>query len=100
MGKDKNQDRLSGTPQGKAGVGRKEEAKGSGVYPASVGPENIPPDAEVKGQAEWGQGERGAEGYADAGQSELNFTLQEAEAYQKEKARREKEKSPKDSSGS
>ncbi len=86
--KDREQDRLSGTPQGKGGVGRKEEAKGSGVYPASLGPDQIPTDAEVKGQAEWGQGERGAEGYEDSGQSELNLTLKEAEEYQKEKERR------------
>jgi len=90
MAKDREQDRLSGTPQGKGGVGRKEKATGSGVYPASVGPENIPADAEVKGQAEWGQGERGAEGYEDAGQSELSFTQEEAEAYQREKAEKEK----------
>ncbi len=89
--KDDEQDRLSGTPKGKGGIGRKEEAKGSGVYPASVGPENIPADAEVKGQAEWGQGESGAEGYNDSGQSELSFTLEEAERYQK--AKEEKEES-------
>ncbi len=92
MAKDKDRDSLSGTPQGKDGVGRKEEAKGSGVYPASLGADNIPEDAEVRGQAEWGQGERGAEGFEDAGQSELNFTLQEAEEYQKQKAEREKDK--------
>ncbi len=83
------QGRLSGTPKGKGGIGRTEEAKGSGVYPASVGPENIPSDAEVKGQAEWGQGERGEEGYKDSGQSELSFTLEAAENYQK--AKKEKE---------
>ncbi len=80
------QDPLSGTPAGKGGVGRKEKPGRSGVYPASLGPDQIPPDAEVKGQAEWGQGERGAEGYDDAGQSELNFTLEEAEEYQRGKA--------------
>ena len=85
-------DRVSGTPQGKGGVGRKEEAKGSGVYPASLGPDKIPEDAVPRGQAEWGQGERGAEGYDDAGQSELSFTLEEAEAYQKQKAEKEKRK--------
>ncbi len=90
--KDKDQDKLSGTPKGKSGIGRKEEAKGSGVYPASLGADNIPADAEVKGQAEWGQGERGAEGYGDSGRSELNFTLQQAEEYQREKARKDKDK--------
>jgi hypothetical protein len=47
---------------------RKEEAKGSGVYPAS-GPWPSS-DAPVRGMAEWGQGVRGAEGYEDHGESE------------------------------
>ncbi len=85
---DQDQDKLSGTPQGEGGVGRKEKVEKSGVYPASVGPENIPDDAEVKSQAEWGQGERGADGYEDSGRSELNFSLQEAEEYQREKAKK------------
>ncbi len=89
---DKDQDQLSGTPQGKSGVGRKEKPGKSGVYPASLGAENIPEDAEVKGQAEWGQGERGAEGYDDSGRSELNFSLQEAEEYQREKEKKGKDK--------
>ncbi len=88
--KDQDQDRLSGTPQGKAGIGRKEKPGRSGVYPASLGAENIPEDAEVKGQAEWGQGERGAEGYEDSGRSQLNFSLQEAEEYQREKAEKDR----------
>ncbi len=91
--KNGEEDRLSGTPKGKGGIGRKEEASGSGVYPASVGPENIPSDAEVKGQAEWGQGERGAEGYDDSGQSELSITPEEAERYQQAKKEKEKEES-------
>ncbi len=92
MEKDKEQDQLSGTPQGKDGVGRKEKPGKSGVYPASLGEENIPEDAEVKGQAEWGQGERGAEGYDDSGRSELSFSLQEAEEYQREKEKKGKGK--------
>ncbi|RPI84777.1 MAG: BON domain-containing protein [Chloroflexi bacterium] len=43
----------------------------SGVYPAS-GP--MPPrDAEIRGMMEWGQGERGAAGYYDSGESELRI---------------------------
>ena len=48
--------------------GRVDEVKGSGVYPAS-GP--LPPgDAVIRGQAEWGQGSRGAAGAQDHGESE------------------------------
>ena len=54
------------------GETRRDEVGRSGVYPAS-GP--LPPgDAEVKGMASWGQGERGAEGYNDSGTSEIWFT--------------------------
>ncbi|HET9986521.1 MAG TPA: hypothetical protein VFQ38_23290 [Longimicrobiales bacterium] len=81
-----------GEPGSGSGVGRREEVRGSGVYPASVGPENIPKDAVIRGQAEWGQGERGAAGYEDSGQSELNYTLEEAEAYRKALEEREKRK--------
>lgn len=46
----------------------------SGVYPAS-GP--MPSgNAEVQGMASWGQGERGAEGYEDHGDSELHVGRQ------------------------
>ncbi|MBX6366258.1 MAG: hypothetical protein IRZ00_20630, partial [Gemmatimonadetes bacterium] len=51
----------------------------------------------VRGMAEWGQGERGAAGYEDSGQSELHYTLEEAEAYRKaleERAKREGESKP------
>jgi len=61
--------RESGQPGG--GQGRRDEVGGSGVYPAS-GP-NAPADAELRTQAEWGQGDRGAAGYEDSGQSELFF---------------------------
>lgn len=70
--------RLSG------GKGRKEEAKGSGVYPAS-GP--LPPgDAVVRSQAEWGQGTRGAEGYEDHGDSEVIPLPPESEAQGEQEA--------------
>lgn len=61
--------RLSGVPGG--GVGRREEVRGSGVYPAS-GP-HPEGNAEVQGMASWGQGDRGAEGYQDHGDSELRI---------------------------
>lgn len=61
--------RESGVPGG--GQGRKDEVGRSGVYPMS-GPHPAGA-AEVKGQASWGQGERGAAGYEDHGGSELTF---------------------------
>ena len=74
--------KASGTPGSGSGVGRKEDVRGSGVYPETGG--SAPPDAAIRTPAQWGQGERGAEGYQDSGQSELDFTLEEAEAYQRE----------------
>ena len=50
----------------------------SGVYPAS-GAEDAPADAEAQGMASWGQGERGAEGYDDHGESELHIGHQDKE---------------------
>ena len=50
---------------------RKDFVKGSGVYPMS-GPHpagNVP----IRGQMEWGQGDRGAAGYYDHGGSELSM---------------------------
>jgi hypothetical protein len=41
------------------------------VYPASLGPGRIPPDAQVRTPAAWGQGQRGPAGYYDSGRSEL-----------------------------
>lgn len=50
------------------GAGRREEAGGSGVYPAS-GP--LPEgDVPVRGQQGWGQGSSGPAGYDDSGSSE------------------------------
>ncbi len=63
---EEEQKRESGWPGG--GQGRVDEVGGSGVYPAS-GPYPSG-DAEVRGEASWGQGERGAEGYEDHGGSE------------------------------
>ena len=66
----------SGEPGG--GRGRRDEVGGSGVYPASAG--NAPADAVPRTQAEWGQGERGAAGYDDAGSSELFYYPAQLEA--------------------
>jgi hypothetical protein len=65
------QKRESGMPGG--GAGRRDEVGRSGVFPASSA-EDASPDAEIRTQAAWGQGKRGAEGYEDSGESELNFT--------------------------
>ena len=54
------------------GQGRRDEVGRSGVYPMS-GEERPSGDAEVRTQAAWGQGDRGAEGYEDAGGSELTM---------------------------
>jgi hypothetical protein len=62
-----NQRRESGEPGG--GQGRRDEVGGSGVYSRSS--ENIPGDAVIRTPQQWGQGERGAEGYQDSGGSEL-----------------------------
>jgi hypothetical protein len=60
--------RESGEPGG--GAGRRDIVEPSGVFPMSGG---IPPNKhlEIRTPASWGQGERGAEGYNDAGGSEL-----------------------------
>jgi len=74
--KDAEAKRESGLPGG--GAGRRDEVGGSGVYPASAG--NAPPDAEIRTQAAWGQGDRGPAGYEDAGSSELSFSEEELRA--------------------
>lgn len=57
----------SGVPGG--GAGRKDEVGRSGVFPPTgVTP---PEDAEIVMAGAWGQGERGAAGYPDHGESEL-----------------------------
>jgi hypothetical protein len=60
--------RESGEPGG--GAGRRDEVGPTGVYPMSGG---IPPGKhpEIRTPAAWGQGERGAEGYNDSGESEI-----------------------------
>lgn len=70
MDKEREDERKeSGQPGG--GAGRKDEVGKSGVYPASGPyPEG---NAELRGQASWGQGERGAAGYEDHGGSELSY---------------------------
>jgi CBS domain-containing protein len=66
----KNEQRESGMPGG--GAGRRDEGLGrSGVYPAS-GP-HPPGNAPVVTPGSWGQGTRGAAGYEDHGESELNI---------------------------
>ncbi len=56
----------SGLPGG--GVGRREDPGHTGVYPMSS-PEGASPDAPLQDENAWGQGERGAEGYNDSGDS-------------------------------
>lgn len=82
--------RESGVPGG--GKGRRDEVGGSGVYPASSG--RAPAGSEIKTPAEWGQGDRGAAGYEDAGNSELFFTEAELEAARKA----EEQSKPRDAS--
>lgn len=60
--------RESGHPGG--GKGRTDEVGHSGVQPVSI-PHTPLADAAVRTMAEWGQGERGAAGYDDHGESEL-----------------------------
>ncbi len=69
MSENEKNKRESGLPGG--GAGRKDEVGRSGVYPMS-GP-HPPGPAEVRTEAGWGQGERGAAGYEDHGGSELSW---------------------------
>jgi hypothetical protein len=48
-----------------------DQVGGSGVYPASA-MHRAPQDSQTQGMASWGQGERGAEGYNDHGDSEIH----------------------------
>ena len=50
----------------------RDEVGHSGVYPASAA-EDAPSDAQPQGEASWGQGRRGAQGYQDHGESELHI---------------------------
>lgn len=58
--------RESGLPGG--GKGRRDKIERSGIYPVSE-MENAAPDAVVRGERSFGQGERGSAGYEDAGES-------------------------------
>lgn len=60
--------RDSGMPGG--GAGRRDEVGHTGVYPVSAS-EGAPGDAPVQPEASWGQGERGAAGYEDSGESAI-----------------------------
>lgn len=62
-------DRQTGQP-GSVGSDPKETVKGSPVYPASD--PNAPDDAVAQPEGTFGQGERGAEGYADHGGSAID----------------------------
>jgi CheY-like chemotaxis protein len=60
--------RESGLPGG--GAGRKDVIERTGVFPVSAS-EGASPDAQLRGEMSWGQGERGAEGYYNHGDSEI-----------------------------
>jgi hypothetical protein len=73
MSTNKKQSRQSvngGNPGDGAGRTEDTQSQHSGVWPAS-GPHPDTPDVPYQGMASFGQGERGAEGYHDSGQSEL-----------------------------
>ena len=76
------QKRESGEPGG--GAGRRDDVGHSGVYPMS-GDERPPHGAEIRTEAGWGQGERGAAGYEDSGSSELDGELLKRMAEEKKK---------------
>ncbi|HET9109247.1 MAG TPA: universal stress protein [Ktedonobacterales bacterium] len=62
------QARESGAPGG--GAGRTDVPGHTGVYPLSAS-EGASREAQVRGEPAWGQGERGAAGYEDSGDSSL-----------------------------
>jgi hypothetical protein len=62
--------RESGEPGG--GQGRRDDVGRTSVYPMSS-QERPSGDAELRTEAAWGQGERGAAGYEDSGGSELSM---------------------------
>lgn len=66
------------------GVGRVEDTGETPVYAAS-GPYPPSGDAEVRNMASWGQGERGAEGYEDHGESEVEWVPDQPEDVECEK---------------
>ncbi|MDA8217128.1 MAG: hypothetical protein M0Z94_05860 [Dehalococcoidales bacterium] len=93
--KERQPEEEAGEPGG--GKGRRDEVGRSGVYPASD--PNAPGGAEVRGQQEWGQGERGAAGYENHGQSELTSLWEEEERGKEERRRAEEGKEKKPSEG-
>jgi hypothetical protein len=62
-----------GNPGDGAGRTYDPESRHSGVFPVS-GPPPDDPNATFQGMASFGQGERGAAGFQDSGQSEI-FTM-------------------------
>jgi CheY-like chemotaxis protein len=81
---DEERKRESGLPGG--GKGRRDVIERTGVYPVSAS-EGASPDAQIHGEMSWGQGERGAEGYYDHGESEItNFESWEEEQSEKTKS--------------
>jgi CheY-like chemotaxis protein len=81
---DEERKRESGLPGG--GKGRSDVIERTGVYPVSAS-EGASPDAQIHGEMSWGQGERGAEGYYDHGDSEItNFERWEEEQSEKRKS--------------
>jgi CheY-like chemotaxis protein len=80
---DEERKRESGLPGG--GKGRRDVIERTGVYPVSAS-EGASPDAQIHDEMSWGQGERGAEGYHDHGDSEItNFEGWEEEQSEKTK---------------
>ncbi len=67
---EEEQRRESGLPGG--GAGRREEPGHTGVYPVSS-MDQASGEATAHGQLSWGQGERGAAGYEDSGDSEVMY---------------------------
>lgn len=62
----------SGLPGG--GVGRRDDVGHTGVYPLSAS-EGASGEAPIESEAAWGQGQRGAEGYNDSGDSGLDAAM-------------------------
>ena len=73
--------RESGLPGG--GQGRRDEVGESGIYPVSES-DRAAPDATVRDGASFGQGDRGAEGYNDAGDSGVILLNEELDEAKKE----------------
>lgn len=70
--------RDAGAPGGGAGRIEDTQSQDAGVWPAS-GPHPDNPDATYQGMSSFGQGERGAQGYEESGQSEVRTMPPEGE---------------------